>query len=73
MEEEQWHVGVGLGGQVRHRACTGEARVHLAEVELVGVQVVQQVHLEVAAVALAAQDVAQLCHHLSRGAGLCGW
>jgi hypothetical protein len=50
----------------------GLARVHLTEVELVGVQVVQKIHLEVAAVPLAAQDVAQLSHHLPGGVRLCG-
>src|SRR6516164_1834395 len=32
----------------------------------------QKVHLEVAAVTLAAHDVAQLCHHFSRGVRLRG-
>jgi hypothetical protein len=58
VEEKQRHVGVRLGRQVRHGAGPAEAGVNLAEIELIGVQVMQNVHLEVAAVTLAAQDAA---------------
>src|SRR6185437_16550942 len=49
-----------------------QARIDLTEVELVGVEVMQQVYLEVAAISLAAHDVAQLSHYFSCGVRLCG-
>jgi hypothetical protein len=52
MEQEQRNVGVGPGRDVRHRRRAGDPRVQLAEVDLVGVDVDQHVHLEEALVAL---------------------
>ena len=60
VEEEERHVGVGEGGVVGHRAGAADARVELAEVHLVVVLVDEDVDVEVAAVALFEQLVAEL-------------
>ena len=70
MEQEQRDVGVGARGDIGHRRCPGDPRVQLAEVDLVGVEVDEHVHLEEAPVALLSQPVAEPAHMADRGAAV---
>ena len=58
VEEEERHVAVGDGGDVRHRARTGHPRVELPEIELTALVVGEEVELEVAAISLLAEPLA---------------
>ena len=59
MEQEQWHVRVGAGRDVRHRADAADPRVELAQVQLAGAGVDEVVDLEEADVALGGEPVTQ--------------
>ena len=60
VEQEQWHVGVRAGRDVRHRRDPGDPGVQLAQVHRAGVDVDQHVDLEEALVVLLGQPVTQL-------------
>ena len=70
VEQEERHVGVRPGGDVGHRRDPGDARVELAEVDVVGVQVDEHVDLEEALVALLRETVAEPAYVLDRGGPL---
>ena len=72
VEQEQRHVGVRAGGDVRHRGHAADARVDLPQVQLAAVDVGQVVDLEEAAVALDRQPVAELLGQHARPLAVLG-
>jgi hypothetical protein len=67
METEQRQIGVGPRGHIRERAGSGDPRVDLSQVNLVGVRVHEDIDLEESAIPLLGQPVTQALDHLPRG------
>src|SRR5882724_9408854 len=70
MEEKERHAAVRRGDQMGGWARPAHARIELAEVDVAGVGVDQEVHAEGAAIALLVEAVAELPGHALDGRAL---
>ena len=59
MKQEQRDIGVRTGGDIGDGRCTADARIELAEVDVVGVDIDEHVDLEETAIALLAESIAE--------------